>query len=98
MRDGAKFGAGTKVLRPAQVRSASTEWIAVHGAYYRPTASLDVCPFATGQDRILESFDEVLWMKNEPNQALPATPVGAGLEVLSHESGVPELGRSANHN
>ena len=30
------------------------------------------------------------WM---PNQALQATPVGAGLEVLSHRPGVPELDR-----
>ncbi len=28
-----------------------------------------------------------------PNQSLQATPVGAGLEVLSHRPGVPELGR-----
>ena len=31
-----------------------------------------------------------------PNKALQATPVGAGLEVLSRRSGVPELGRSAS--
>ena len=28
-----------------------------------------------------------------PNKSLQATPVGASLEVLRHESGVPELGR-----
>ena len=31
-----------------------------------------------------------------PNQSLQATPVGAGLVVWSHGSGVPELGRSAH--
>ena len=31
-----------------------------------------------------------------PNQSLQATPVGAGLEVLSHRPGVPELGRSVS--
>jgi len=30
-------------------------------------------------------------MKGSPNQALQATPVSAGLEVLSRRPGVPEL-------
>ncbi len=34
----------------------------------------------------------------KPNHALQATPVGAGLVVLSRRPGVPELGRSAYDN
>ena len=41
------------------------------------------------EDRMRDSENGI------PNQSLQATPVGAGLEVLSHRSGVPELGRSA---
>ena len=60
------------------------------------SARLPDCFAAEGRHRLtMGGQSGGSFRDRKPNHALQATPVGAGLVVLSHRPGVPELGRQA---
>ena len=95
----ASFGAGQLIMGTSDYRRSfsgvgfQTHWESDHRWRVCRAGLLD--RFAAAGPRSLESrgMSGAHFRDLKPNHALQATPVGAGLEVLSRRPGVPELGR-----